>query len=458
MSNEFITTDADLIFEEVITTLEAGVSEPLYPGDERRIFGEALVPLFVAMYNAMNDAARQKMLRYARGEVLDAMGERVGVERLTPTSASTVLRFSMNETIAENVIIPSGTRVTSDNTRYFATTRTAVIEAGKLYVDVEAVSDGGGTDFNDIAVGSLNSIVDMVPYIDTVSNIEITNGGADEEDDDSLRERIRVAPSKLSTAGPVNGYRYWAMSADASIADVKVKSGERSVTSTRHVYRVQDGGYAVNDGGYVFDAINDLIDGSLVVYLSDMTTPATEGVDYTANYDDGLLTIHLFPDGGLKNLNILTYSFKETGAGVVKIVPICENGELPDESILAKVFEACNASEVRPLTDKVVVEKPSVREYDIELTYYTNESDAGACIQTVEGEGGAIDQYIEWQSAALGRHINPDKLRALILAPTGETSVGATRVVITSPEFTELNDTTIAKFSGNKTIKHEVSV
>ena len=60
--NEFITTDADLIFEEVITSLESYVSEPLYPGDERRIFGEALVPLFVAMYNAMNDAARQNML------------------------------------------------------------------------------------------------------------------------------------------------------------------------------------------------------------------------------------------------------------------------------------------------------------------------------------------------------------------------------------------------------------
>ena len=56
MSNEFITTDAGLIYEEIITSLESGVSEPLYPGDERRIFGEALVPLFVAMYNSVNDA------------------------------------------------------------------------------------------------------------------------------------------------------------------------------------------------------------------------------------------------------------------------------------------------------------------------------------------------------------------------------------------------------------------
>ena len=444
--NEFITTDADLIFEEVITTLEAGVSEPLYPGDERRIFGEALVPLFVAMYNAMNDAARQKMLRYARGEVLNALGERVGVERLAPTEAATVLRFTLNSAITENVIIPEGTRATSDNTRYFATTRTAVIEAGQLYVDVDAVSEGGGTQFNDIAVGSVNTLVDLIAYVDTVSNTEVTAGGADEEDDDSLRERIRVAPSKLSTAGPVNGYRYWAMSADSSIADVTVKSEQETIARTLAV----NGSKAYKGGG-------DLIAETLVVYLSDGTTPATAGTDYEATYEDDLLTIELLADGALAGAGELKIEIEKTNEGVVKIVPICENGELPDETILAKVLAACSASEVRPMTDKVVAEAPKVHEYDIELTYYTTAATEGACIQTVEGEGGAVDQFIAWQAGVLGRHINPDKLRALILAPAGDAAVGATRVVITSPEFTELNDTTIAAFSGKKTIRHEVS-
>jgi phage-related baseplate assembly protein len=449
MSNEFITTDADLIFEEIITKLEAGVSEPLYPGDERRIFGEALVPLFVAMYNAMNDAARQKMLRYARGEVLDALGERVGVERLAPTEATTVLRFALDSAITENVIIPKGTRATSDNARYFATTRTAVIEAGQLYVDVEAVSEGGGTQFNNIAVGALNVLVDLIAYVDTVSNIEVTAGGADEEDDDNLRERIRVAPSKLSTAGPVNGYRYWAMSADSSIADVRVKSEYETITRMLPVCE-----YFAYKGG------SDLIAESLVVYEGENNdSPATAGIDYKATYEDDLLTIELLPNGSLldRNDHFLKISIDKTNEGVVKIVPICENGELPDETILDKVFAACSASEVRPLTDRVVVEAPEVHEYDIDLVYYTTPATEGTCIQTVEGEGGAIDQFITWQAGALGRHINPDKLRALILAPTGDAAVGATRVVITSPEFAELNDTTIARFRGTKTIRHEVS-
>ena len=42
------TTDASTLYKTIITELEKGAGEPLYPGDERRIFGEALVPVFVA--------------------------------------------------------------------------------------------------------------------------------------------------------------------------------------------------------------------------------------------------------------------------------------------------------------------------------------------------------------------------------------------------------------------------
>lgn len=445
MSNEFITTDAELIFEEIITTLEAGVSEPLYPGDERRIFGEALVPLFVAMYNALNDASRQKALRYARGEVLDALGERIGVIRMAPEEASTILRFSLNSAIAEKVTIPKGTRATSDNSRYFSTITEASIEPGQLYVDVEAVSEGGGSSFNGIAIGAVNVLVDLIAFVDNVSNITVTDGGKDEEDDESLRERIRVAPSKLSTAGPVNCYRYLAMSADSSIIDVSVTSDQETIERTLTV----NNGRAYKGGG-------DLIAESLVVYLADGTTPAASGIDYEATYEDDLLTIALKAGGAIEKYGELKIQIDKTNEGVVKIIPICEDGELPDDQISAKVLAACDASEARPLTDKVVVEAPKVHEYDIELTYYTSTANESSCVQTVEGEGGAIDQYVKWQAEALGRHVNPDKLRTLILAPDGETAIGASRVVITSPEFTKLNDATIAKFSGNKTIRHEV--
>ena len=91
----FIETSAAEVSSDVLEQLENGVNEPLYPGDERRIFGEALSQVIVAVYNSVNDACRQKMLRYARNEVLDALGENRDVTRLDPTYATTTLRFSI---------------------------------------------------------------------------------------------------------------------------------------------------------------------------------------------------------------------------------------------------------------------------------------------------------------------------------------------------------------------------
>ena len=44
------------------------------------------------------------------------------------------------------------------------------------------------------------------------------------EGDDRFRERIRLAPSSFSVAGPLAAYRYYALSADAEIVDVYVHS------------------------------------------------------------------------------------------------------------------------------------------------------------------------------------------------------------------------------------------
>ena len=108
------------------------------------------------------------------------------------------------------------------------------------------------------------------------------------------------------------------------------------------------------------------------------------------------------------------------------------------------------------MTDIVKVEPPTVKTYDINLTYYTLAEDESACIENNRKRWRAIAQYIKWQSGAIGRDINPDKLRALILKPDGENAVGAYRVAITSPAFAELDETTIAQFSGTMTVKHEV--
>ena len=119
----------------------------------------------------------------------------------------------------------------------------------------------------------------------------------------------------------------------------------------------------------------------------------------------------------------------------------------------------CSADDVRVLTDQVTTAAPDIEQYNIELKYYTTSEDESACIETIEGDDGAIAQYNAWQCSALDRDINPDKLRALMLAPSWESEkelVGCTRVEIVSPVFTELDARTVAKFSGTMTVTHEV--
>ena len=160
---QFIETDAGNIYDFIMYILENEVNEELYPGDERRIFGEALAALTLSLYSTMNDSAKQATLRYARGEVLDALGEFAGVYRIEAIPATTMLRFSVKEVINQSIIIPKGTRATSDYTRYFATTETVVLPPGSLYVDVWAESTVGGSNYNGISEGEINALVSNLP-------------------------------------------------------------------------------------------------------------------------------------------------------------------------------------------------------------------------------------------------------------------------------------------------------
>lgn len=441
----FIETDAKKVLDTVLEELENGVNEPLYPGDERRIFGESLVPVVVAIYNTVNDACRQKLLRYARGKVLDALGENRDTTRLDPTYATTTLRFSIDEPVASNIIIPAGLRVTSDFVRYFLTDSTAVLYAGALSVEVTATAENGGSEYNDIAPGEIVNIVDVseVPLIDSVTNTTAAEGGGDMESDDAYRERIREAENRLSTAGTAKAYKYWALSANPLVSDAVVESQTEKVSRTLKTYT-----------GHAFQGGANLLPDTLVVYLPD-GTEAAAGTDYTATYNDELLTLEL--SGGLADAENVTIEIVRDMVGRVKIVPICAGGEIPDEEILADVLAACSADDVKPLTDKVQVQAPDVELYDIELTYYTTKADESEVVQNVEGSGGAIDQYIYWQGSTLSQDINPDELWKRITCPHWEEGLkGATRAVITKPEYTELPSTTVAKFSGNLKVQHIV--
>lgn len=182
----------------------------------------------------LDEMGKQNLLKYSEAAFLDQIGAIRGIKRLEGSAAVTTLRFSLSTGRSSATSIAEGTRVNGGDL-YFATDKYAEIQAGELYVDVPATCTEIGADANGLIPGELNALVDSVPFIDSVSNITESSGGADEEDDDNYSDRIYLAPASYSVAGPEDAYKYFVKASNASIEDVSVTSPSDGVVDIRFI-------------------------------------------------------------------------------------------------------------------------------------------------------------------------------------------------------------------------------
>ena len=183
-------------------------------------------------------AGKQDLLKYSYGEYLDNIAAGKGITRLDAKPAVTTIRFTLSEEMTGAAAIPEGTKVTNGEI-YFQTDEYAEIQAGELTVDVSCTCQTDGASGNDIAVGEVNILVNPLPYIKSVANTEITSGGADIEDDDSLAKRVFLAPSSYSVAGPDDAYEYFTKEYNQGIISVTVTSPEPAEVEIR--FLMEDG-------------------------------------------------------------------------------------------------------------------------------------------------------------------------------------------------------------------------
>lgn len=216
----FTETDAKELYNKVMRRVQEATG-PLYPGDERRIFTEALISLAVATFNTIDDCAKQSLLKYARGEVLDAIADGADCVRLPAAKATTVIKYEFNN-MATDITIPAGTRVAAANGKYFETSVETEVTHGAADTTIPATACESGTSYNGYLENSITTMIDPVSYAVSVTNITPTEGGTDEEKDNALRERIRLAWTHFSTCGTPESYKYWAMQANSGIGDVSV--------------------------------------------------------------------------------------------------------------------------------------------------------------------------------------------------------------------------------------------
>ncbi|MGG4034198.1 baseplate J/gp47 family protein [Paenibacillus cisolokensis] len=273
---QLVDVDPAKIKTDMVTVYEAISGHKLFPGDPVRLFLYAIADVIIQQRVIINDTARQNLLRYARGDMLDQIGALTMTPRLDATPAMTTVRFHLSVPRPSAELIPVGTRVSPGTDIFFATTEVAEIPAGALYVDVPADCLTAGEIGNGYLPGQINVLVDPLPFIARIENTTESSGGSDVEKDDPYRERIYVSPEKFSVAGPTEAYAYWARTANPRISDVMVWSPAPAEVEIRVL---MDGGVLPTQD--VLDQVADVVNDRSRRPLTDkVTVLAPEAVDY----------------------------------------------------------------------------------------------------------------------------------------------------------------------------------
>jgi phage-related baseplate assembly protein len=285
-ATQFIHEDAAKVIAEIKQRFEELSGRILADGDAEMLLLNALAYRELILRAGVNYTGRQGILKYATGIMLDYWGDRLDTPRLTPDKAICKIQFNL-VTGHNGVTIPINTRVQSvDGKVVFATTKDVVALDTDIDVTIDCECLTEGVEGNGYSTGQISVLVNPIAFVGSAANTEVTQGGANEEDDEAYRKRLQLAPSKFSTAGPEDAYKYFAFTASPSIVDVSVQS---TTPGTVQVYPLLDGG--VIPGTPILDEVEAVLNDKKIRPLTDtveVLAPTVE--DYTIDVDLTLFT------------------------------------------------------------------------------------------------------------------------------------------------------------------------
>ncbi|EKZ9425990.1 baseplate J/gp47 family protein [Salmonella enterica] len=221
----FADTDPEKITRTLVERYEDLAGKKLYPAQDEMLLINLMAYQQSLVMNRIQDAASQNLVAFARHSGLDFLGELVGVHRLGAASARSPLTFSLNAPAPADTLIPAGTRVSANDSVVFATDEDTILNAGRMAITVPATCTVEGVVGNGWQPAQISNLMDDIGdgTLDfSVTNPLVSSGGAEQESDDHLRDRIMLAPESFSNAGSRGAYRFHAMSAHQDIVDVAV--------------------------------------------------------------------------------------------------------------------------------------------------------------------------------------------------------------------------------------------
>ena len=298
----FVDTNTEATLDRIVQGYEAAAGRKLGEAAPIMLFLKSIAYENVLLRNALDFTGKQNLLFYAEGDYLDHLGFLLDIERNEAKNSLTTLRFTLASVQPSNIIIPLNTKV-SDGNYTFQTTEVTQIVAGQLTVDVGAESVISGDETNNISIDRINQFIDVIPYVEKVSNLTDTSGGANTESDDSYKKRIALAPSSFSVAGPYEAYKFWALTANQNIIDVAVVNKEERTQDIQYAGIVEV--YPLIISGQpatveILGQVLEILSNKKVRPLTDkVETLAPIQVDYTID-----LKYYIYTDNGA-NANII---------------------------------------------------------------------------------------------------------------------------------------------------------
>lgn len=346
MNLNFIDADPAVIQAELVEAYEAATNKTLAPAQVERLILNAIAYREFLLRTQINEAARQNLVDFSSAPVLDFLGQLVGVSRLSATPALCTNLFTLVAGHG-NVVIPAGIRVaTVDGAAVFQTRVSTPVDSGTDEVEIEMECLTTGTAGNDYIAGKVTTILDPLAYVDTSANIATTAGGSEEETDEALRERIKLAPASFSTAGSRGAYIYHARTAHPTITDVAVDSPTPGLVQ---IFPLVEGGVATPQP--ILDAVELVCSGEKVRPLTDTVEVLSPTVvDYQILVELTLLTDAEQPVVGAQVNENLTAFADERRAKLGRDVNI---NSIVAKSMVEKVY---NVNVVSPASDLIIAE------------------------------------------------------------------------------------------------------
>ncbi len=204
-----------MTYEEILERMRGAHSEAagFFPEDggdagiRIRVFAGEVMNAFHALESLRDDAFPGT----AAGEALENHAGQRGLFRRAAEPSRGTLTFSRETALPYAVEIPAGTVCAASGAgAEFETTEGAELSAGALSVTVPAKSVGAGKGQN-AAVGAVDTLVTPPGGIERVTNTAPFTGGADAEDDASLRARLCAAFAALPNGVNSETYRRTAL-------------------------------------------------------------------------------------------------------------------------------------------------------------------------------------------------------------------------------------------------------